>query len=501
LAISAHVERLCRYDGNSFARVQFASYAALRAFTYGRARRVHIERNSMEQRRRTLLGMALLGAVNPLMAATPGGAGVRAGDTARSAAQLDAELAAIANDPACQLASLSVLAIRNGKISYERQFGQRWIGHGASPSKPADRHTLYRIASISKMMTTLGLMRLVEDGKVALDADVSGYLGFTLRNPHFAGRPITLRALLTHTSSLRDDGGYSWGSDTALREVLVAGARLYGKGDMWASNAGPGDYFTYCNLGWGVIGTVMERVTGERFDHLMTRLLLAPLGLHAGYNASELPAQDLANVATLYRKCTTDTEIWDPNGAWIAQVDDYVSKPVAAPAGIERYVIGANATPFSPTGGLRISAHDMGTVMLMLMNGGVHEGQRILKTATLEQMFARQWTYDGKGGNGDSLNGLFNAWGLGNEQFPDQPGNNTRLVEGGRFAAVGHLGDAYGLMSVFAADLKNRNGMVVLVGGTSTDPQAYKGRYSALARFQEQILTAVHRRAIFAQPS
>jgi hypothetical protein len=141
----------------------------------------------------------------------------------------------------------------------------------------------------------------------------------------------------------------------------------------------------------------------------------------------------------------------------------------------------------------------MGVVMLMLMHGGLHEGKRFLKASTLAQMFARQWTYDGKGGNGDSLDGLFNCWGLGNEQFPDDPATRTRLVEGGGFAAAGHLGDAYGLMSVFAADLKNRNGIVVLVGGTSTDPLAYKGRYSSLARFEEQILTAVHRRAILVQ--
>jgi CubicO group peptidase (beta-lactamase class C family) len=228
----------------------------------------------------------------------------------------------------------------------------------------------------------------------------------------------------------------------------------------------------------------------------MRRLLVEPLGLHAGYNPSELPAADLAKLATLYRKRTVDTEVWDANGPWIAQVDDYSKTPPSPPAGIERYLIGANATPFSPTGGMRISAHDMGVVMRMLMNGGMHEGKRILNKATLDQMFSRQWTYDGKGGNGDSLDGLFNCWGLGNEQFPDDPATRTRLVEGGGFAAAGHLGDAYGLMSVFAADLKNRNGMVALVGGTSTDPQLYKGTYSSLARFEEQILTAMHRRAI-----
>ena len=119
--------------------------------------------------------------------------------------------------------------------------------------------------------------------------------------------------------------------------------------------------------------------------------------------------------------------------------------------------------------------------------------------ATLERMFSRQWTFDGH--NGDTADGLLNAWGLGNEQFPDQPNTPTRLVEGGGFGAVGHLGDAYGLMSVFVADLKRRNGMIVLVGGTSTDPfsAANKGRYSSLARFQERILTALYRRAIMVQ--
>jgi CubicO group peptidase (beta-lactamase class C family) len=450
----------------------------------------------MNQGRRSVLGMALLGVIDPLMAATPGAGGAAAPMPAALKAKLDRELAAIAADPACELASLSVLAIRKGRIVYEGQFGQRFIAAGGLPGKPVNARTLFRIASISKMMTTLGLLRLLEAGKVELDADVSGYLGFSLRNPHFPDQPITLRQLLTHTSSLRDEAGYSWGVDTALKDVLVPGTRLYAEGKMWAANAGPGAYFTYCNLGWGVIGTIMEKVSGERFDRLMRRLLIEPLGLHAGYNPSELPASDIANIATLYRKRTVDTEVWDANGPWIAQADDYSKAPPAPPTGIERYVIGANATPFSPTGGMRISAHDMGVVMQMLMNGGVHEGRRLFKASTLDQMFSRQWTYDGKGGNGDSLDGLFNCWGLGNEQFPDDPATRTRLVEGGGFAAVGHLGDAYGLMSVFAADLKNRNGMVALVGGTSTDPLAYKGTYSSLARFEEQILTAMHRRAI-----
>jgi CubicO group peptidase (beta-lactamase class C family) len=427
---------------------------------------------TMNRSRRHLLGVALLGAAGPLLAAPPH----------RRAAALDTALAAIAADPACELASLSVLAIRAGEVRYEARFGRRFIGHDGLPDKPVGPDTLFRIASISKMTTTLGLLRLYEDGKVDFDADVSRYLGFALRNPHFPARAITLRHLLTHTSSLRDEGGYSWEAEVALKDVLVPGDDR-----MYATNAGPGAYFTYCNLGWGVIGTAMENIAGERFDRLMRRLLLDPLGLQAGYLPAELPPAALANLATLYRKRTVDTEVWDPQGPWIAQADDYGVEP---PAAIEHYVVGTNATPFSPTGGLRIGARDMGVVMRMLMGSG----PRLLKPATLDLMFSRQWTYDGR--NGDTSDGLFRCWGLGNEQFPDAPG--IRLVDGGGFPAVGHLGDAYGLMSVFVFDRARRNGMIALVGGTSTDPfaPANKGKYSALARFQERILTALYQGAI-----
>ena len=442
--------------------------------------------------RRGLLGLALLGGLGRALAAAPLAAR-RQPEPAlapKLAATLSAELNAIVTDPACQLASLSVLAIRRGKVAYQDHFGQRFIAAGALPSRPATNRTLYRIASISKMMTTFGAMRLVEQGKLDLDADVGAYLGFALRNPRFPAHPITLRSLLSHTSSLRDDAGYSWPCSVSLKSVLTPGQALHGEGEMWARNAPSGAFFTYANLGWGVIGTIMERVSGERFDRLMKRLLLDPLGMRGGFNPSEFPADDLANLATLYRKRTVDTEVWDPAGPWIAQVDDYSVRPPAPPAGLASYVPGTNATPFSPTGGLRVSAADLGTVMLMLINDGVHQGRRVLRPETLRSMFARQWNYDAKAGNGDTLNGLFQSWGLGNQQF------GAGLVEGSDFSGVGHLGEAYGLMSVFVVDLSAGSGMVALVGGVASDPQAHKGAYSSMARFEERILTALYRRAL-----
>lgn len=332
-----------------------------------------------------LLGLLLLGTTWTALAAPPGSGTEQLVQHDQQRA-LDAALASIVNDPAHPLASLSVLAIHQGKVSYQQQFGYRHIGVTPADSLPVTPTTLFRIASVSKMMTTLGLMQLVEQGKLSLDQDVGIYLGFSLRNPHFPQQAVTLRSLLSHTSSLRDAGGYSWGPERSLRDVFTAG------GDsMWDRAAAPGRYFTYANLNWGVIGTVMEKVTGERFDLLMRRLLLDPLDVRGGYNPAAFSTDEVANTATLYRKRTLDTEEWRPAGPWIAQVDDFYKHPPAVPAGLANYVIGSNATVFSPTGGLRISAAGLGSVMRMLLDGGRHQGKQLLQPASIALMFGRQW--------------------------------------------------------------------------------------------------------------
>ncbi len=423
------------------------------------------------------------------------------------ALSLDKELAAIVADPGHPLASLSVLAIRQGEVVHQNQFGNRRIDDAAPQNNlPANAQTMYRVASISKLVTTLGVMKLVEDGKLNLDADVSDYLGYRLRNPHFPDAPITLRMLLSHTASLRDDAGYFWDETVALKDVLLPTGSKFGKGAMWAANAAPGQYFTYCNLGWGLIGTLMEGVSGERFDRLMQRLILQPMDIRGGFNPAAFDAGELSNLATLYRKRSIidAKEIWNPSGPWIAQVDDYRQQPPVARAG-PGYVPGNNGTLFGPQGNLRISAADLGKIMLMLMNEGRFEGKTILKKSSLDKMLARQWRFDRSlangSGNGDTENGLYRAWGLGNQHFIDVSdgkavGSGDRPVAAGGWRAFGHLGDAWGLTAAFVFDPTAKNGMIFLGGGPGIDPETRRGKYSSMNRSDERILDALYRRAI-----
>ncbi|MES2152439.1 MAG: serine hydrolase [Pseudomonadota bacterium] len=414
---------------------------------------------------------------------------------------LTRQLQAIVSDPAMPLASLSVVAIRSGAIVYSRQFGDKRLATPTSAAQPADAKTMYRVASISKLVAALGAMKLVEQGKLALDADVSDYLGYRLRNPNFPDQVISLRMLLSHQSSLLDDAGIAWDARSDMKEFLVPGGALYGKGEMWSRRAAPGRYFDYVNLNWGVIATLMERASGERFDRLMRQLILEPMGLKASYNVSAMSAADIDNIATLYRKRVKDgDETWNPNGPWIAQTDDFGVAPPLAPAGLADYVIGRNGSLFGPQGGLRISSNELAQIMLMLMDGGRYKGTQILKPETVTAMLERQWTQ--QGANGDSYHGLYRAWGLGSEHFTDTSSitdgkaTGDRLVAGGSFGGVGHLGFSWGLKAAFVFDPKTKNGLVYVESGVGANPENQPGEYSSRARFEERITDALIRGAL-----
>lgn len=441
-----------------------------------------------------LCGLLLHGAVQ----ASPQAA---ASKNARRAPNTDQVLHAVLDHPTQALASLSVIAIRDGNVVYEKQFGRRYI-HGTDTTKDlsVNVNTLYRIASVSKMVASIGAMCLVEQGKLDLDADISRYLGFRLRNPHFPEVAITARMLLTHTSSLRDDAQYNFPANVSMQSLLVPGAAQYGDGAQWAKkrdgeHLAPGKFFSYVNLNWGVLGSVMEAASGQRFDHFMRDTVLKPLHIAGGYNPEELNAEELSDLAVLYRKKKEHDVIWNPAGPWVAQVDDYRARAVVKRAGLENYIPGSNATIFSPQGGLRISVQGLSRLMRMLMNQGELDGVRLLQPASIKTLLSEQWRYDVARKNGDSDQGLFLSWSLGFQRFSDvsAPHYGDRLVQGlPRFTGFGHLGEAYGLQSGFMFDPQTRNGMIFAIGGVSADSAGNFGEYSSLSPWEEKILTALH---------
>ena len=228
-------------------------------------------------------------------------------------------------------------------------------------------------------------MRLVEQGKLDLDRDVSAYLGWNLRNPAFPDRPITLRQLLSHTSSLRD------GDDAYVVPLGGSLERALADASVWDAAHGPGDgYFAYANFNFPVVASVMEKATGERFDLLMKRLVMGPMNLDACFNWPTCSDAAIGRAVVLTQD---DKPVRDDLGG------KRPACPVFAKDGeacdLNRWRLGDNGALFSPQGGLRISARDLARIGRMLLGGGTINGVQILSPQSVEAMLAPAWRFDG----------------------------------------------------------------------------------------------------------
>lgn len=396
------------------------------------------------------------------------------------------------------LSGLQLLVIRGGDVAYEYAHGfARLTEKGKLPLGPEHR---MRIASISKLVAAVGLMRLVEAAKVDLDKDVSEYLGFDLRNPNFPTEPITLRMILSHTSSIRDGSAYWMEAGERFEDFFLAGRPHYDGGAHFASGEGrgPGRFFTYSNLNFGIVAAVIERVSGQRFDRYMRSAVLEPLGLPSSYNVCDLSATQPEKVATLFRK-RDENEVWQPQGDWVPQLDHerfschYGREPVARGEDpgevLPGYVPGSNPTLFSPQGGLRASARDLAVIGRMLMAGGTLDGQQILTQKSVEEMFTPQWHFDANQVNGNTEEGtedgrrLFAAYGLSVHVMDLEEwalSSEARVF-------YGHLGSAYGLMGQFWLDPERGDALISLISGAGDDPDAHPG-VSPMYRPSDEIM-------------
>jgi len=334
-------------------------------------------------------------------------------------------------------------------------------GRAITPDDPV------RIASISKLLVAIGVMRLVEAGKLDLDSDVSRWLGWRLRNPAHPDLPISLRQLLSHTSSLRDhDDQYAIPLGSSVQAV-AADPR------SWDAAHGPGDgYFKYSNLNFPVIASIMERVTGERFDRWMRTQLLEPMKLDSCFNWPTCSDRAVARAVVLMQDGKPVRD--DLSGK---QPDCPVFVRDGEPCDLSRWRLGENGALFSPQGGLRISARGLARVGRMLMGGGTLDGVRILSAQSVETLLAPQWRFDGR--NGDTDHGFYCSYGLASQQIPTRAHGCNDDPAGDGILRIGHAGDAYGLRSGLWIDRARGTGVAFFVTGLPDDPPRGRSAYRA----------------------
>lgn len=295
------------------------------------------------------------------------------------------------------------------------------FGNAHLPNTPVTPDTVFRAASVSKFVTALGIMKLAEQGRLNLDADVNDTLPFSLRHPAAPDTPITLRMLMTHTAGIHDGEAYNSGigKGVSLSDLL--------RGDSCTDHL-PGTLWEYSNFGAGIAGVVMEAATGENFETLMQETVFEPLGVTATYYPQKVKG-DLADAVRILPRSKT------PN----FNAAERRSRPLPpAEVNLEQHYNLAH-------GNLYISALELAKLGVAAMTPG------FLSQESLNEMRKIAVPFGERAHN--LSQGLFTF-------ILDEPRICERLL-------YGHQGMAYGAVHGLFFDPARKKGMALLTTGAS----------------------------------
>ncbi len=276
------------------------------------------------------------------------------------------------------------LVARDGKIVYHKAFGMRDI----EDNDPMEKDDIFRIASMSKAITSVAVMMLYEDGKFLLNDPISKYIPefkdpeiLVKSNPDgtYESKPaeheITVRHLLTHTSGIGyglfhselkpiyDKAGVPDGlvlTDAVLGDKIriLAGLPLLHE---------PGEKYTY-GLNMDVLGYFVEVLSGISFDEFLKERIFKPIGMDDTYFF--LPEKDIPRLATIYAE--------NEDGISRSDVEEY------------QYPVKGAKSFFAGGAGLNSTALDYAKFLQMLVNGGSYRGHQLLSPKTVELISMNQ---------------------------------------------------------------------------------------------------------------
>ena len=298
--------------------------------------------------------------------------------------------------------------IKDGKLYCTYEFGTAL----KEPFKAVEANTKFRIASLSKLVTDIVFMKLCEEGKADINGDISDYLGFTVRNPHYPEKVITPSMLMSHMSSIIDSSQFLNsrlnGSEVKIETLLNSSSSF--------SYSEPGSSYSYSNFSVALIGCICEKITGESFEVLADKYIFDLLNIDAGYTASDLKKTEL--LAALY-------------GSGGYSLEQQLSESFHPELGQTHHLVQGNLT---------ISAKDYINIAAVLCNNGLSaDGTRLLKKSSVEKI-------------------LNDSVGFGHVK-------NSYVIDNKTLCT--HTGSNFGMFSAFAIDPETGCGVVVLTSGAS----------------------------------
>ncbi len=251
------------------------------------------------------------------------------------------------------------IVAQKGEIVYERYYGEQQ----KTTHVPVSENTYFRCASVTKLVTGIGLMKMMDEGILDPDEDISTYLGYTVRNKRFMDKPITLRILMSHTAGLVENYLFAHKS-SILRDMIDVERKAAGN---FKKAVEPGSAYTYSNFGAGITGAIVEAVTGKDVSTYMRESLFAPLGIDAAYSATQLANPD--DIAATYKK---DGSLYAAPSYMLRQ--EYIAE--ALPDQHYRTTIGS----------LLIRPRDLARLGVAICGDGTVDGVRVLSEEMIAAM-------------------------------------------------------------------------------------------------------------------
>lgn len=281
---------------------------------------------------------------------------------------------------------VAAIVVRDGKIVYHKAFGKADL----DANKPLSKDAMYRIASMTKAITSLAVMMLHEEGKVMLDDPISKYIPefakpavidqFNPKDSTFttvpAKREISVRHLLSHMSGINYN---AIGSDDRIKAVyskagivdafttknLTIGENIKKLAKLPLTHQ-PGEKWTY-GLSSDVLGYLVEVVSGETLEQYFQKHIFEPLGMKDTH--FYLPDAKKDRLVPIYSETKEKTLVK-------GSLDNLGSDPDYPIKGAKSY--------FSGGGGLTSTAYDYAVFLQMLLNGGTYNGKRLLSRRGVE---------------------------------------------------------------------------------------------------------------------
>lgn len=359
-----------------------------------------------------------------------------AGSITEKHSDVQAQIEAIAQKHGA--VGVQVAVVQNGQVVDSYTYG--WA------TKNTDKMTAdhkIRVASLSKIAVGMAAMCLQDEGTVNIDGDIGSYWDMKVRNPSYPNTPITLRMLLSHTSTLYELGDDMPVTESAIRE------QLSGSGFDGRKPGAVGSYY-YNNYAFRVLGVTLELAGARTLDDLLGQKLFAPMGIDAAFAGGDLKNTD--SIATLYRS----------SGAVGLSADTQRSRHNAT-------VPGGDGIYYA--GNLVASATDFAKLIALLANDGVYEGQQLLSAEAVALMESYMSTALPDGAY-QALPMLYRSGLYGQSKL------------------YYHTGSGYGVYNCASYDPTTGSGVVVLTTGADGDADLY-GIYEVCSEINQYIYSLI----------